>query len=82
MELKCRCLDNNLLEVLVLIIPYGIEMKNASPVCQLRQVLIIPYGIEISPVRATKLDVSGVLIIPYGIEITETLFFYTYIAQF
>ena len=57
-------------------------MKNASPVCQLRQVLIIPYGIEISPVRATKLDVSGVLIIPYGIEITETLFFYTYIAQF
>ena len=47
MELKCRCLDNNLLEVLVLIIPYGIEMKNASPVCQLRQVLIIPYGIEI-----------------------------------
>ena len=52
----------------VLIIPYGIEIKNIEVTQPIHYVLIIPYGIEIISLNDLSLSLR-VLIIPYGIEI-------------
>ena len=67
MELKCVMLNSVASIFLVLIIPYGIEMKKIYSEEEREKVLIIPYGIEISDIFNNWVN-SEVLIIPYGIE--------------
>ena len=71
MELKLQPADMSGLSGLVLIVPYGIEIRFV-----LRQrrwyhrVLIVPYGIEICLSQGVG-QRESVLIVPYGIEISS-----------
>ena len=69
MELKFEMLNVNTLErILLLIVPYGIEISSISFNVLLNRLLIVPYGIEImqNDLAAQLIDL---LIVPYGIEI-------------
>ena len=67
MELKFLIYQNMSFRQILLIVPYGIEIRVALPLLQPAYLLIVPYGIEISS-SSSPLDALKLLIVPYGIE--------------
>ena len=55
---------------MVLIVPYGIEIRQRHLHDKHQSVLIVPYGIEIWKFCINVIGPLNVLIVPYGIEIT------------
>ena len=53
---------------ILLIVPYGIEIRLKDLRSPSRQLLIVPYGIEINNTKFKNLF-HNLLIVPYGIEI-------------
>ena len=73
MELKFFSFFDTSSKCSVLIIPYGIEIKdNGRKQDNHYTVLIIPYGIEMQKLWLGN-NACQVLIIPYGIEICSAL---------
>ena len=67
MELKFATSPSILRSLILLIVPYGIEICDLLTIVPCSLLLIVPYGIEIIvPVRQTRIPV--LLIVPYGIE--------------
>ena len=54
---------------MVLIVPYGIEIRQRHLHDKHQSVLIVPYGIEIWKFCINVIGPLNVLIVPYGIEI-------------
>ena len=69
MELKCYPTIQVILQILLLIVPYGIEIRPWGGCWDGAPLLIVPYGIEIK-LKDLIQAATGLLIVPYGIEIT------------
>ena len=67
MELKLLKLYYIANQILLLIVPYGIETTKMQPRSSYGKLLIVPYGIETQSATEAALA-FGLLIVPYGIE--------------
>ena len=70
MELKQNKTDGKVSADSLLIVPYGIETRNAEDVSNVARLLIVPYGIETFAINR-QTNKYFLLIVPYGIE-TQT----------
>ena len=71
MELKYYTSVCDMCVVVLLIVPYGIEIQLSERVFFLSTLLIVPYGIEMQENDMGILAAHALLIVPYGIEMMQ-----------